>query len=346
MNSSKKYSAKIIGTGSFLPPNKYSTEDLVKYFPQIDLRENLETVGVKTRYFVRSFDNNDISHTNSELTCEAAKIALKDARITPNDLDLIITTTASPDYSIPNMACQIQEQLKAEKATAIGILSGCGGFTHALTIASQFIENGFYETALVTGSETLSPYLDLSHPKCIETQALNATIFGDGAGALVLKAGINDSERTIISNFIGSSGKRNPLFLYDSGSKIRPSEETLKKGLHFWDLNFRLILGLTPKYMKQAVDNILNKNNLSIGDIDWVIPHQPTLPLVYRFARKINFPIEKMIFPFETIGDTADACLPISFDMAKKGNKFKKGDLILFVAAGAGWMFGSNLIRW
>lgn len=342
----KRYLAKIVGTGSFLPPYKYTTADMKKYFSRIDLGENLKTIGVKTRYFVRNFDTGEISHTNSELTCEAARLAMKDEQIEAGDIDLIVTTTASPDYSIPNMACQIQEQLGAKNAAAIGILSGCGGFTYALTIATQFIENGFSRTALVTGSEVLSPYLDFSHPKCIEGQALNSTIFGDGAGAVILRQSDNRGNEGILFNYIASNGKRNPLFLHNSGSKIRPNEKTIKEGLHFWDLNFRLILGLTPKYMEEATIKILSKSNLNLHDIDWIIPHQPTMPLIKRFAQRINYPTEKIIAHFEDIGDTADACLPISLDIANKAKKLKKGDLILLVAAGAGWMYGANLIRW
>jgi len=341
----KKLFAEIVGTGSFLPPNKYSTEDMKKYFPQINLEENLKSIGVKTRYFVRNLDTNEVAFTNSELTTQAAKRALDAANMKAEDLDLIVTATASPDYSIPNMACQVQELLKAKNADAIGILSGCGGFAHALTVATQFIENGFFNTALVTGSEVLSPYLDFSHPKCIEGQAINATIFGDGAGALVLKASHND-DGGVLCSYIGSDGKRNPLFLHDSGSKMRPTEETIKNGLHFWDLNLRLIVGLTPRFMKKATNMILSKSKNNLDKIDWIIPHQPTLPLVRRFAKDIDYPYEKMIIHFDNIGDTADACLPISLDMANKENKFKKGDLVLLVAAGAGWMYGANLIKW
>lgn len=341
--SNKTTFAKIVGTGSFLPLNKYSTEDMKKYFPQIDLAENLKTIGVRTRYFVRNFDTGEVSFTNSELTCEAAMLALADAGLKANDLDLIVTTTASPDYSIPNMACQVQDQLGASHAAAIGLLSGCGGFIYALTIAAQFIENGFSQKVLVTGSEVLSPYLDFSHPKCTEGQALNATIFGDGAGAVVLSPG---DDAGILCNYIGANGKRNPLCLHDSGSKLRPSEQTIKEGRHFWDLNFRAILGLTPKYMEEATQKILKKSGVQLDDIDWIIPHQPAMPLVKRFAQKAGFPLDKLLVDLQDIGDTADACLPISLDRANKAGKLKKGDLILLVAAGAGWMYGANLIKW
>lgn len=341
----KRRTAKIIGTGSFLPPNKYTTADMKKYFPQIDLEENLKSIGVKTRYFVRNFDTGEICYTNSELTSEAAKLAIKDAKIDVSEIDLIVTATASPDYSIPNMACQVQEHLGARNAAALGILSGCGGFTYALTTATQFIENGFFRTALVAGSEVLSPYLDFSHPKCLESQAVNSTIFGDGAGAIILKSS-QSGDGGILYNYVASDGRRNPLFMRDSGSKIRPTEKTIKEGLHFWDLNFRLIVGLTPKFMSEAIEKILSKASLNLNNVDWIIPHQPTLPLIHHFAKKINYPLEKMIYHFENIGDTADACLPISLDMAKKANKFKKGDLVLLVAAGAGWMYGANLIQW
>lgn len=337
--------AKIIGTGSFLPPNKYTTADLKRFFPQIDLEANLKNIGVKTRFFVRKFETGEVSHTNSQLTAEAAKIAIKDADLDIGKLDLIVTTTASPDYSIPNMACQVQELVGADNAVATGILSGCGGFTHALTIAAQFIENGQADIALVTGSEVLSPYLDFSHPECIKTQVENSTIFGDGAGAVVLRAA-QDDDRAIISNFIGSEGKKNPLFLHDSGSKNRPSEESIKQGKHFWDLDLKLIVALTPKFMMKAAKEVLADSGIELSMVDWIIPHQPAMPLVKHFAKRLNFPYEKMIVHLEDIGDTADACLPISLDLAAKANKLKKGDLVLLVAAGAGWMYGANLIKW
>jgi len=335
--------AKIIGTGSFLPPNQYSTEEMKKYFPQIDLDENFKVIGVKTRYFVRNFDTNETSFTNSELTCEAAKLALADAGVKANELDLIVTTTASPDYSIPNMACQVQDQLGASKAAALGILSGCGGFIYALTIATQFIENGFSQKILVTGSEVLSPYLDFSHPKCAEGQALNATIFGDGAGAVILSA---SDDAGILFNYIGANGKRNPLYLHDSGSKLRPNEQTLRDGLHFWDLNFRAILGLTPKYMGEATQKILKKSGLSLKDIDWIVPHQPTMRIIKKFVKKIGLPSEKALIYVDKVGNLSDAMIPVSLDLARREGKLKKGDVILLVAAGAGWMFGANILKW
>ncbi|MFH1362308.1 MAG: 3-oxoacyl-ACP synthase III family protein [bacterium] len=337
--------AEIIGTGSALPPHKYTTHEMKKYFPQLDVEDALKQIGVKTRYFVRDFETDNVSHHNSELTCEAARAALDDAGLDVADLQLIVTATASPDYSVPNMACQVQQILGAKKAVATGILSGCGGFTHALTIASQFIENGYCETALVTGSEVLSPYLDFSHPKCVEAQVTNAAIFGDGAGAVVLKAN-KHGEAGIITNYIGSNGEKNPLVMHCGGSKSRPNREKLEDGLHFWDLNLRRVLALTPRYMIEATNEIQRKSDIKLNDIDWVIPHQPAMPLVRHFAKKIKYPLDKMVVHLEEVGDTADACLPISLDRANKMKQFKKGELILLVAAGAGWMYGANLIKW
>jgi len=344
-NMQKGRYAKIIGTGSFLPPNKYTTADMKKYFPQIDLEESKKSIGVETRYFARNFETGEMCMTNSDMTCLAAKRAMEDARVSPEEIDLIVTATASPDYSIPNMACQVQDKLGANRAAAIGILAGCAGFIYALTTACQFIENGSCKTALVTASDLPSAYVDFSHPKYTESQWLNATIFGDGAGAVVLKESGN--KEGVLYGYIGSDGKKNgPFIIPEGGSKIRPNKTVLDEGLHFVNLKFREIVAYTPKFMEKSVREILLKSDLKLEEIDWVIPHQPTLPLVRRFFKKVGIPIEKAVIYVDKIGNTSDALIPISLDLARREGKIKKDDILLFVAAGAGWMYGANIVKW
>lgn len=341
----KKCLAKIIGTGSFLPEKLYTISDLKRYFPQIDEEWTFNNIGVKTRYFARNFDSGIVSHTNSELTCLAAQKAMQTANISPEEIDLIVTTTASPDYIIPNMACMVQDKLGAKNAAALGIYSGCAGFVTALTTACQFIETGKSKIALVTGSELLSNYLDFNHQKCMETQTVNSTIFGDGAGAVILKSSYDG--HGILTSFIGSDGKDNgPLILHDGGSKNRPTIETLKEGRHFWDLDFKAVITQSPRFMKESLKRVLEQEKIELNDIDWIIPHQPTLPITKRFFKKINFPIEKGIIYVDQVGNLASACIPVSLAMAVNNNKIKDGDLVLLVAAGAGWMFGACLIKW
>lgn len=341
----KKRFAKIIGTGSFLPPNKYTIADMKKYFPQIDLDWVLKNIGIKTRYLVRNFDTNEMNMTNSEMTCCAAKRAMENAKVNPEEIDLIVTATASPDYSIPNMACQIQDKLGARNAAALGILSGCAGFVVALTTACQFIENMNCDVALVTGSDLPSAYVDLSHPKYRENQWLNAVIFGDGAGAVILKSSPN--KEGILYSFIGSNGKKNgPFIIPEGGSKIRPNKAVLEEGLHFVNLKFKEIVAYSPRYMEKSIHEIFSKSKLSLNDINWIIPHQPTIPLTHRFAKKLGFPMKKVLIYADRVGNTSDALIPISLDLAHQEKKFKKGDIILLVAAGAGWMYGANIIKW
>jgi len=338
--------AKIIGTGSFLPPNQYSTEEMKKYFPQIDLDWARENIGVRTRYLVRNFETGEMNMTNSEMTSLCAEKIMRDAEVNPDQIDLIVVVTASPDFSIPNMACQVQHNIKAKKAASIGILSGCGGFVTGLTTACQFIENGSANRALVIGSDIPSAYVDLTHPKFSKTQWMNAVIFGDGAGGVLLEA-TEEKNQGISHSYIGSDGRNDgPFIIPSGGSKIRPNEKVLEEGLHFVNLKYKDIVGGTPKYMRKSIDAVLSESGLVLGEIDWLVPHQPTMRIINKFVKKIGLPSEKALIYVDKVGNLSDAMIPVSLDLARREGKLKKGDVILLAAAGAGWMFGANILKW
>jgi len=256
---------KIIGTGLYIPKKVLTNEDLEK---MVDTNHEwiITRTGIAERHIAE--DN----EATSDVASKAALKALKDANIKPEEIDLIIVATNSPDMVFPATACLVQKNIKAVNAATLDLQAGCTGAVYALVTAWQYIATGFYDNALIIGAETLSKFVDW-------TDRNTCILFGDGAGAAVLKAG---KEKGILSGCLSGDGSNNDLIMLPAGLSRDPaSHETVEKKMHYVKMKGNEVFKLAVKHMKRTTIKTLDKCNLSVEDIDCFIPHQANICLLY-----------------------------------------------------------------
>lgn len=317
---------KIIGTGHYVPDNLVSN----KYFETI-LETDDEWIrtrtGIESRYF-------STGQNTSDLGTKAAKNALKDAGIKAEELDMIIFATISPDAFMPSTACIVQKNIGAINAFAFDIMSACSGFVYALTVANQFIKTGQVKIALVLGGEVLSKVIDF-------TDRSTAVLFGDGAGAAILK---KSNEPGIIKTYLGSkSDEKNCLFL-----KALPLENPFikkkdtKKGII---MNGREVFKFSTQIIGEALDKVLMGTGYTYDDVKMIIPHQANFRIIEYAAEKKNISKEKFYLNINQYSNTSGGTIPIALNEVKQKKLVTSGDLILLLGFGAGLTWGSLLIR-
>lgn len=276
--------------------------------------------------------------TTAMLATEAALKALEVANMKPADVDLIVVATSSPEHIFPATACIVQDRLGAGKAGAFDLLAACTGFIYALNIASQAIRSGSIDNALVIGAETLS--------KSVNWQDRDTCIlFGDGAGAFVLQA--NDEPGGQLSSVMRSDGSGGDyLSLPAGGSRYPTSSDTIKNGYHYIHMNGREVFRFATRVMAQATKEAVQAAELTMEDIDLVIPHQANRRIIEAAARGLNIPIEKFKINLDRYGNTSTASIPIAFCEAVEEGLLKPDDKIVFVGFGAGLTWGAAVAQW
>lgn len=239
----------------------------------------------------------------------------------PLDIDLIIVATCTAEQRMPSTACLLQDKLGAKNAICFDMQAACAGFVYAITVADQFIKTGKSKKALILGSETMSKILDWSDRN-------TCVLFGDGAGACILER--STDEARIIDSCIHSDGTKKHLGHVDQHLKMR-GQELFKYAIDRLGKN---------------IEEILEKNNVKITDLAWIIPHQANLRIIETLAKHFNIPLEKFIISIDTAANTSAASIPIALSYAVQEGKIKKGDLILLSGIGFGLVWGSILLRW
>ena len=321
---------KIIGTGSYVPETIYTNEYLESI---IDTNADwiFNTLGIKER---RIADNNE---STSDLAWKAGKEAIKDAKLTVGDIDLIIVATATPDRLAPSTACFVQDKLKAYNAVAFDLAAVCSGFLFSMSVASQYIANGVYHNVLVIGADTFSKITDWSRR--------DAVFFGDGAGAAVIShANVNEG---FLAFRLYSDGRGKYNFTVPAGgSELPSSNETIEKGLHYFQMDGREVYETGTKVLPKAINQVLSDTGLSIDDIDYMIPHQPSIGILKKTAEIIGLPFEKVMTNMDKYANTSGGTIPILLDELKKSKRLNNGDIILFAAVGSGWTYGASIIKW
>ncbi|MBT6936359.1 MAG: ketoacyl-ACP synthase III [Candidatus Marinimicrobia bacterium] len=321
---------KIIGTGSYVPETIYTNEYLESI---IDTNADwiFNTLGIKER---RIADNNE---STSDLAWKAGKEAIKDAKLTVGDIDLIIVATATPDRLAPSTACFVQDKLKAYNAVAFDLAAVCSGFLFSMSVASQYIANGVYHNVLVIGADTFSKITDWSRR--------DAVFFGDGAGAAVIShANVNEG---FLAFRLYSDGRGKYNFTVPAGgSELPSSNETIEKGLHYFQMDGREVYETGTKVLPKAINQVLSDTGLSINDIDYMIPHQPSIVILKKTAEIIGLPFEKVMTNMDKYANTSGGTIPILLDELKKSKRLNNGDIILFAAVGSGWTYGASIIKW
>jgi 3-oxoacyl-[acyl-carrier-protein] synthase-3 len=327
MTNNKSFS-KILGTGSILPGTPVSNGDLALMLKEKGIETSDDWIknrtGITQRYFASDSD------TTSTLGLKAAEKAIKDAGVNIKEIDLVIVATTTPDYIFPSVACQIQGQLGIEKGAAFDVQAVCSGFVYALTIADLFIKSGQSSCALIIGAETLSDILDWKdRSTCV--------LFGDGAGAVVLKS---SNTPGILTSSLRADGKLSNILK----APARISRGKIV-GTPFAIMDGKEVFRKAVDALSSSAEEVLKKADISKKEIDWLIPHQANLRILRAVAKRLNIPDSKLIETVSNHANTSAASVPLAIDTARKDGRISSGDLVLIQGVGGGLSWGSSLIH-
>ncbi len=320
--------ARIAGTGSYLPDKILTNADIEKLVETSDqwIRER---TGIQQRHIAAE------GQTTVDLAEQAALRAMEAAGVSAAELDLIVMGTTTPDIIFPSSACLLQARLGANGCAAFDVNAACSGFIFALTTADKFIRSGAAKTVLVVGAETLTRILDWSDRN-------TCVLFGDGAGAVVLKA---DAETGILSTHLHSDGGKKELLYTPVG---------VSAGFQFDEKNagMRVLMAGSEvfKYAVKALDSVVDEalvaNGIDKSQLDWLIPHQANLRIIEATAKRLAMPMDRVIITVHKHGNTSAASVPLALDEAVRSGRVQRGQLVLMEAFGGGFTWGSALMRY
>ena len=325
-------SARIIGTGSYVPPKVLTNADLEKLVDTSD-----EWILTRTGIVERRIAPEE--EATSDLALPAAQAALEAAGLDPADLDMILVATITPDMPFPSTACVLQDRLGARRAGALDISAACSGFVYGLAVADGLIRAGTARTVLLLGAETLT--------KVVNWQDRNTCVlFGDGAGAVVLRA--DEGERGVLSTHLYADGSRGSLLMLPGcGSRHPVSHAAVDAGLAKMQMNGgNEVFKLAVRAMEDAALTALKQHGLEVSDIDHLITHQANLRIISALGQRLGVPDHKVEVIIRKYGNTSAASIPISLDEAVRAGRVKAGEIVLVCAFGGGLTWASSLIRW
>jgi len=319
--------SRIAGTGHFAPERVVTNSDLEKIVDTTDEWIRSRS-GIERRHIAAD------DETTADLAEQACRAAMDAAGVGPQDIDFIVVGTTTPDLVFPNVGCILQERLDIHGCAAFSLEAACSGFIYALSVADKFVSTGQARCALVVGAETLSRITDWSdRSTCV--------LFGDGAGAVVLKP---SDEPGIISTHLRADGRYKDLLTAKTGVSVQPPGDALRDGF-----NVRMagneVFKVAVKSLESIVDETLNANNLQRGEVDWLIPHQANIRIIQATAKRLRMPMEKVVLTVQEYGNTSAASVPMALDVAVRDGRIKPGQLLLLEAFGGGLTWGSALVR-
>jgi 3-oxoacyl-[acyl-carrier-protein] synthase-3 len=315
--------SRIAATGKYLPERVLTNADLEKMVETTD--EWIKTrTGIEFRHIAA-----DNEYT-SDLAYKAGLAALENAGLTAGDIDLVLVGTTTPDLIFPNVACLVQEKLGIKSCPAFSVEAACSGFLYGLVIADQFVRLGQARRALVIGAETMSRIIDW-------TDRETCVLFGDGAGAVILEASESPG---IMFSTLGADGRYRDLLYASSGVSLRQREGAALR------MKGNEVFKVAVRTLENLVDEVVEKNNLEKGQIDWLIPHQANIRIIAATAKRLDLPMERVILTVREHGNTSAASVPMALDTAIRDGRVKRGDLLLLEAFGGGFTWGASLIRY
>lgn len=318
------------GIGSYVPERKVDNQELSKKVDTSDEWIRTRT-GIKERRFAAENEN------TSDLALKASRRALEDAGVSPEKIDLVVVATITPDMAFPSTACLLQHKLGIPKVACFDLEAACSGFLYALDVADGMLSSGRYECALVVGAEKLSSIMDWE-------DRTTCVLFGDGAGAAVLTKEGEGAE--MIGFQCGADGSNPSLLHQPAGGSMQPaSQETVDSRGHFLKMNGREIFKSAVRVMERAAIELLEKHGFDKNEVDHVIPHQANARIVESLSQRLEIPLDKFYCNLYKFGNTSAASIPLALDEAYKSETFKKGDLGLLVAFGAGLTWSATLVR-
>lgn len=326
----------IQGIGSYVPPRVVTNEELACLFTTSDEWIRTRT-GIEERRFAEP------GTTCSDLALQAAQMALEDAKLEASDLDLIIFATLSPDHHFPGTGCYLQAKLGAKNVGCLDVRNQCTGFVYSTTVADALIRTGTYRNILVVGSEIHSSALDFS-----DKGRDVAVLFGDGAGAAVFSAS-NGDDRGVLYTELHADGefaRALCMDIWDIAHKPFITAANLESGMIWPQMDGKTVFKHAVTRLVEMVTRALAKNGLKPEDVKYVIPHQANLRINQMVAEKLGMPKEKFLSNIQKYGNTTAASIPLLLDETYRAGKLERGDLLLIIAFGSGFTWGSALIKW
>ncbi|GAA5144575.1 ketoacyl-ACP synthase III [Prosthecobacter algae] len=327
--------SSIIGTGSYMPEKVLTNDDLSKFVDTSD-----EWITSRTGIRARRIAADD--QATSDLASEAARRAMAAANVKPEDINLIVVATVTPDMFFPSTACFVQKKIGASNAVCFDISAACSGFLYALQVARHFINTGNRTTALVIGAEKLSSLINWQDRN-------TCVLFGDGAGAVVIRRAEEgeDAPGRVLSTVMGSDGNLTDLLKVPGGASACPiTPENVASRPNTIHMEGRETFKHAVTRMCQASEQALEIAGLKKEDIAMVIPHQANARIITAIADRLGVPPEKTFINLDQYGNTSAATIPVALDEAHRQGKIKRGDIILLVAFGGGFTWASSVIRW
>lgn len=328
----KRFGVQIAGTGHYVPERVMTNHDLEAMVETSD-EWIVARTGIRERHIAAP------EQATSDLGLEAALQALAAAEMTPEEVDLIIVATLSPDQPFPNTGCFLQSKLGAVNAACFSLEAACSGFIYALEVASSMIRLGLHKNALIVGAEKLSTFTDW-------TDRGTCVLFGDGAGAVMLKQCAEADDRMIASK-LGSDGRYTDLLGVPAGGSASPlTPETIGHRQNFIKMSGREVFKLAVNAMVSAADDVLAQAGIDISQVRWLVPHQANNRIIQGVGKRMRMPAERVYINVDRYGNTSAATIPIALDEIARGGQVDEGDYILMVAFGGGLTWAAALIRW
>jgi 3-oxoacyl-[acyl-carrier-protein] synthase-3 len=313
----------VAGVGSALPARRVTNDELAE---SVDTSDEwiVARTGIRSRYIASD------GETTGSLATEAARRALEHAGIDASEIDLIVLATATPDQTFPSTATKVQAALGLTDCIAFDVHAVCTGFLYALSVADSMLRAGSASKALVIGAETFSRILDWS-------DRATCVLFGDGAGALVLKA--EESDGGILSTKLHADGRHNDLLFVDGGPSTTGTVGKLR-------MKGREVFRHAVVNLADVLNEVLEGASLTAADVDWVVPHQANARILDATAKKLGLPSEKVVVTVDRHANTSAASVPLAFDTAVKDGRIKRGDIVVLEAMGGGFTWGAAALRY
>jgi 3-oxoacyl-[acyl-carrier-protein] synthase III len=333
MTNHNCFQAVVAGTGAYLPEKVLTNQDLEKTLDTSDAWIT-ERTGIRERRIASE------EESASVMAAKAGKQALEEGGIDPEELDLIIVATSSPDVLFPSTACFVQNELHAFGSAAFDISAVCSGFIFGLSVAEQYLKTGRYKNILLIGSEVNSRIVDWSdRATCI--------LFGDGAGAILLKRAEQESPLGVLSTHIYSDGSLSDLICVPGGiGKTGINKQDIDDKKYFIKMSGNATFKVAVKRMTDVIREALEFNGLSMEEVAILVPHQANQRIIRAVAERLQYPMEKVFMNIHKYGNTSGASIPIGIDEAKRSGRIQPGDTSVLGAVGAGLTWGSAVIKW
>lgn len=328
----KRIAARVRGVAGYVPPRVISNADLEKMVETSDEWIRSRT-GIRERHAV------DPGVAASHLGTEAARLLLAQEKVRPEEIDLIVVATVTPDMMFPATACLIQDRLGASNAWGFDLSGACSGFLYALTVGAQFVGAGTHEKVLVIGSDVMTSIIDF-------TDRATCVLFGDGAGAVLVEPVASGAEGILdFYHDVDGSGGCN-LFMPGGGSLNPPSHETIDKKMHYVHQDGPQVFKYAVRRMCEVSTMLLERNGFTSDDLALVVPHQANLRIIHAMQERLKLPDSKVMVNIDRYGNTTAGTIPLGLRDAVEQGRLHRGDLVMLISVGAGYSTGGVLLRW